>query len=231
MSVSVRLPEDPSDCQRFLEDLLRRNDELRQHAEIAQQQAGVAQQQADDAQRRVDELQRVLDQTAADYDQLKEQHTELAETLALLRRYIFGQRRERFIDAPGQGHLFDFPEILDEAEPAVATSPDDAAAKPSTVARSPRRTRLDHLTHIRIPHDVPECEKTCSCCGGPKTCIGEDESRELDFFPAGLEVKVHILPKYACPKCRDGVASPPVPPKPVPGGIAGAGLVSFVRSA
>ena len=37
-----------------------------------------------------------------------------------------------------------------------------------------------------------------------------------------------MLPKYACPKCRDGVASPPVPPKPVPGGIAGAGLVSFV---
>ena len=41
-------------------------------------------------------------------------------------------------------------------------------------------------------------------------------------------MKVHVLPKYACSKCRDGVASPPVPPKPVPGGIAGAGLVSFV---
>ena len=41
-------------------------------------------------------------------------------------------------------------------------------------------------------------------------------------------MKVHVLPKYACPKCRDGVASPPVPPKPIPGGIAGAGLVSFV---
>ena len=77
-------------------------------------------------------------------------------------------------------------------------------------------------------HDVPEAEKTCSCCGGPKTCIGEDESRELDFIPARLEVKVHVLPKYACPKCRDGVTSPPVPPKPIPGGIAGAGLVSFV---
>ena len=75
---------------------------------------------------------------------------------------------------------------------------------------------------------MPECEKTCSCCGGPKTRIGEDESRELDFIPARLEVKVHVLPKYACPKCRDGVASPPVPPKPIPGGIAGAGLVSFV---
>ena len=41
-------------------------------------------------------------------------------------------------------------------------------------------------------------------------------------------MNVHVLPKYACPKCRDGVASPPVPPKPIPGGIAGAGLVAFV---
>ncbi len=159
-----------------------------------------------------DELQRVLDQTAADYEQLKEQHAELAETLALLRRYIFGQRRERFVDAPGQGYFFDIPEITIESEP-VKRPISPAAAKPSTATRSPRRTRLDHLPHIRIPHDVPEAEKTCSCCGGPKTRIGEDESRELDFIPARLEVKVHVLPKYACPKCRDGVVSPPVPPE------------------
>ena len=235
MSVTPFLPDDPGECQRLLEDLLRRNDELRQQAESAQQQAQSAQQQteiarkqAEDAQRRLDELERVLEETAADYDQLKEKHAELAETLALLRRYVFGQRRERFIDAPGQGHLFDIPEIIDEPEPAAPTLPDDAAAQPSTPARTSRRTRVDHLPHIRIPHDLPECEKTCSCCGGPKTLIGQDESRELDFIPARLEVKVHVLPKYACPKCRDGVASPPVPPKPVPGGIAGAGLVSFV---
>jgi transposase len=221
MSFTLRVPDDPSEYQRLLEDLLRSNDELRQQAETAQQRA-------EEAQRRIDELERVLDQTAADYDQLKEEHTELAETLALFRRYVFGPRRERFIDAPGQGHLFDIPEILDEPVPAALAATDDAAAKPSPTARSPRRTRLDHLPHIRIPHDVPEAEKTCSCCGGPKTRIGEDESRELDFIPARLEVKVHVLPKYACPKCRDGVTSPPVPPKPIPGGIAGAGLVSYV---
>jgi transposase len=228
MSVTPHLPVDPGEGQPSLEDLLRRNAELRQQAQTAQQQAEITQRQIEDAQRRIDELERVLDQTAADYDQLKEKHAELAETLALLRRYIFGQRRERFIDDPGQGHLFDIPEILNEPEPTASPSADEAAAQRSTAARSPRRTRLDHLPHIRILHDVPEEEKTCSCCGGPKTRIGEDESRELDFIPARLEVKVHVLPKYACSKCRDGVASPPVPPKPIPGGIAGAGLVSFV---
>jgi transposase len=214
MSVTPRLPDDPRDCQRLLEDLLRRNDELRQ--------------QAENAQCRIDELERVLEETAAEYGQLQEKHAELAETLALLRRYVYGQRRERFTDDPGQGHLFDIPEILAEPEPAAPTLADDAAPQQSKAARTPRRTRLDHLPHIRIPHDVPESEKTCSCCGGPKTHIGDDESRELDFIPARLAVKVHVLPKYACPKCRDGVSSPPVPPKPIPGGIAGAGLVSFV---
>jgi transposase len=216
MSAVPCLPDDPEQCQRLLLDLLRRNDELRQ--------------QAQDAQRRVDELQRVLDATAADYSQLQEQHAELAETLELLRRYVFGSRRERFHDDPGQGHLFDLHDAALEIEAAAPiTEPDTATpGERPKAARPPRRASLDHLTHNRIEHDVPEAEKTCSCCGSAKQRIGEDLSRELEFTPAKLEVNVHVLPKYACSKCRDGVASPPVPPKPIPGGIAGPGLVSFV---
>jgi transposase len=213
MSITARLPDDPVESQRLLDDLLRDDDALRQ--------------QAEDARRRIDELERILDQTAADYDRLKEEHAELAETLARLRRYVFGPRRERRADDPDQGHLFDLPEFAPEPEPLAPTSPDDAPPRPRP-ARPSRRARFDHLPHIRIEHDLSEEEKTCSCCGGPKQRIGEDESRELEFIPARLEVKVHVLPKYACPKCRDGVASPPVPPKPTPGGMAGPGLVAFV---
>jgi transposase len=222
MSVTPRLPDDPEQCQRLLHDLLRRNDELRQQAEDAQRQA-------EDARRRIDELQRVLEETAADYNQLQEKHAALAETLTLLRRYVFGPRRERLLDDPGQGHLFDLHDTAIELEAAAPPEPDTTApGERPKAARPQRRNSLDHLPHIRIEHDLPETEKTCSCCGGTKQRIGEDLSRELEFIPARLEVKVHVLPKYACPKCRDGVASPPVPPKPVPGGIAGPGLVAFV---
>jgi transposase len=221
MSVTLQLPDDPAECRRLLEDLLSRNDGLRQQAETAGQRA-------DDARRRIDELERVLDQTAAQYDQLKQEHAELEETLALLRRYLFGRRRERFLDDPGQGHLFDIPEFLVGPEPAAPTPADDGAQPRPKAARPPRRTRLDHLEHIRVDHDLSEPEKTCSCCGQPMRRIGEDESRELEFVPARLHVNLHILPKYACPTCRDGVASPAVPPKPIPGGIAGPGLVAFV---
>jgi transposase len=221
MSVTPRPPDDPVECRRLLDDLLHRNDELRQRAEAERQRA-------DDARRRIDELERILDQTAADYDRLKEEHAELAETLALLRRYVFGPRRERRVDDPDQGHLFDLPEFAPEPEPASPLPPDAAAPPRPRPARSPRRARWDHLPHIRIEHDLTEAEKTCACCGGPKQRIGEDESRELEYIPARLEVKVHVLPKYACPVCRDGVASPPVPPKPTPRGMAGPGLVAFV---
>jgi hypothetical protein len=36
------------------------------------------------------------------------------------------------------------------------------------------------------------------------------------------------LPKYACPHCRDGVAAPEPPPRPVSGCIAGPGLLSEI---
>jgi transposase len=227
MDTASHLPDDPAECRRLLEDLLRRNDELRRQAESEQRRAEAERHRAEDIRRRADELGRILDQTAADYDRLKEEHAELAETLALLRRYLFGPRRERRVDDPDQGHLFDLP-AEPEAGP-IAPAPDDDAASPRPrPARSPRRARFEHLPHIRIEHDLTEAEKTCSCCGAPKARIGEDESRELEFVPARLEVRVHILPKYACSKCRDGVASPPVPPKPTSGGMAGPGLVAFV---
>jgi transposase len=218
MSVLSRLPDDPEQCRRLLHDLLIRNDELRRQADDAQRQA-------DDARRRLDELQRVLDATAADYGQLQERHAELAETLALLRRYVFGPRRERLHDDPGQGHLFDLHDAVLQGD---AAAPIAASAERPKAARPRGRTSLDHLPHHRIEHDLPEADKTCAGCGGAKHRIGEDLSRELEFTPAKLEVHVHVLPKYACPKCHDGVASPPVPPKPIPGGIAGPGLVAYV---
>ena len=59
-----------------------------------------------------------------------------------------------------------------------------------------------------------------------KTRIGEDERRELEFIPAKLELRLHILPKYACSHCHDGVKSPAGPDRPLSGCIAGTGLLS-----
>ena len=59
----------------------------------------------------VDDLQAALDQSAKLHTQAVQEHEQLVEELRrqleLYRRYVFGPRRERLIEAPGQGHLFE----------------------------------------------------------------------------------------------------------------------------
>ena len=176
------------------------------------------------------DLRAALDQASKLHDQTvqEQQQTidELRHQLDLYRRYVFGPRRERLVEAPGQGHLFEFDEI------------DLTTAARGTYAACPRFQGISQETRIaeaglrspasevRIEHDLPEAEKVCSCCGEHKARIGEDEARVLHFVPAHFELHIHILPKYACSHCRDGVVTPEPPPRPISGCIAGPGLLS-----
>jgi transposase len=177
----------------------------------------------------VEDLQAALDQAAKLHDQSVQEHEqaieELRRQLELYRRYVFGPRRERLVEAPGQGHLFE----LDMAE-NVTLPPEPPARDPGLPARR-RRSRkpdYDRLPQVRIEHDVPEAEKVCTHCGEPKARIGEDEARVLEFIPARFELHIHVLPKYACSHCRDGVVAPAGPPRPLSGCIAGAGVLAQV---
>ncbi len=176
----------------------------------------------------VEDLQAALDQAAKIHDETVKGHEqtlqELRQQLELCRRYVFGPRRERVVEAPWQGHLFD----LDVAETVPAPPPEPPAPEPRAPAR-PRRSRkldLDRLIQVRIEHDVPEADKLCSGCDEHKARIGEDEARVLEFIPARFELHIHVLPKYACSHCRDGVVAPETPPCALSGCIAGAGLLA-----
>ncbi len=130
---------------------------------------------------------------------------ELRQQIELYRRYVFGPRRERVIEAPGQGHLFE----LDTTE-SLPSLPEPPASNHAATPR-PRPSRkldYDQLPQVRIEHDVPEVDKLCTHCGEAKARIGEDEARVLEFIPARFELHIHVLPKYACSHCRDGVAAP-----------------------
>src|SRR5262249_46667582 len=136
-------------------------------------------------------------------------------------------RRERLVEAPGQGHLFELGVVEIAAE-----LPELPARDPGTSAR-PRQRRsrkpdYDRLPQVRFEHDVPEADKICAQCGEAKACIGQDEARVLEFIPARFELQIHVLPKYACSHCRDGVVAPEPPQRPVSGCIAGAGILAEV---
>ncbi len=177
----------------------------------------------------VEDLHAALEEAAKLHDQAAQEHNqvvdELRRQLELYRRYVFGPRRERLVEAPGQGHLFELDVVETVAALPELPARDDQA--PARVRRS-RKPDYDRLPQVRIEHDVPEAEKVCTQCGEPKARIGEDEQRVLEFIPARFELQVHVLPKYACSRCRDGVAAPELLPRPLSGCIAGAGVLAEV---
>src|SRR3954454_7607238 len=120
----------------------------------------------------VEDLHAALDQAAKLHDQTVQEHEqtieELRRQLELYRRYVFGPRRERLIEAPGQGHLFEIDALGDVAAPPEAP-PHVPGAAPRP--RRSRRPDYDQLPQVRIEHDLPEAEKVCSHCGEAKARI------------------------------------------------------------
>ena len=211
-------------------------EQQRQHAEQLQQQ------HAEQLQRYID-LEQVLDRTALDFAQLREDHQKAIDELRLLRRWIYGSRRERHVADAKQQHLFEMGQLFAEPAPSAEQSPIDseipASAEDASLAavaqekaarrrkkRADRKLCLDALPQFEHHHDVSKEEKVCGECERDKTCIGEEISRVLEFVPGQLEVHNHHLKKYACTCGQCGVTTAPVPLKPIEKCIAGPGLLS-----
>jgi transposase len=90
-----------------------------------------------------------------------------------------------------------------------------------------RRPLPDHLPRRVVVVDVAEADKVCAC-GSAKEKIGESVSEKLDLIPSRLEVVQTVLPKYACPRCHDGVVAAGSPAQAVEKGLAAEGLLAHV---
>jgi transposase len=202
---SPPIPDDLATCQAQLRAV------LEQHAALLQ---------------RFHDLERQLDETCATTEELQRSYACLKEEYLALKRLLFGPRRERLPEAPGQGHLFD-------TEPMASTTPEPDASDPSDPASAKhrkghgRRPIGDHLPRRDVLHDVPEDQRTCTC-GRAKAKIGEDVTEQLDYIPGKIEVLRHIYPKYACSCCKDGVTTAPTTSGPIAGGLAAPGLLAYV---
>ena len=233
MDTSESWPTDPRKCH----DLLNRFVQQVESLKVAMDQSEkLHNQKIEDLQAALDESAKIHDQTFRENEQLV---AELRHQLDLYRRYAFGQLRERFVEAPGQGHLFE----LDPVE-SIAALPEPPAPERSPTPR-PRRSRkpdYDRLTQVRFEHDVPEAEKICAHCGEGKARIGRMRhacwsssrtalscpSTYCPSMPALIAATEWWPPKHTCSHCCDGVVAPDGPPRPVTGCIAGTGLLAEV---
>jgi transposase len=208
------LPNDLAECHQLLLAAYKQSVQLENKVAASQQE--------------VAELNRVLDETAASFEDLKQEHAATLDELAWHKRWAFGRRRERFTEGEGQGHLFDLdPPAVDEPEDSITPDEEAETEVKGHHRRKKRKIDWDKLRQIRHEHDLSDEEKVCPC-GRTMDRIGEDVTRELEYEPAKLEAHIHTRPKYACRCCKDGVSAAPLPPRPIPGGIAGPGLITEV---
>ena len=155
---------------------------------------------------------------------IKQENELLRQELERYRRYVFGRRSER-LDDPGQGHLFELDEDRRE------TAPRRRRRHPG--GRRPRGSPGGRGSRISIACPRSASSTTCPRPRRPAPAAASSRHASARTSPAcssssrpASSSDVHVLPKYACPHCRDGVASPPDrPPRPVSGCIAGPALL------
>jgi hypothetical protein len=105
------IPRDLESCQAQLRAV------LEQHAALLQ---------------RFHDLEHQLDETCATTEELQRSYACLKEEYLALKRLMFGPRRERLPEAPGQGHLFD-------TATAASLLPEPTASDPSEHAPAQHR--------------------------------------------------------------------------------------------
>jgi len=155
---------------------------------------------------------------------LTEEKHHLLEQFRLAQQQRFGASSEAH---PAQGDLFNEAEVeLD------VTEEEEEITLTKVVKKKPVRKNLPtDLPREIVIHDIDD--KNCTCCGNELHQMGDERSEKLEFIPAQVKVIEHVRLKYSCRTCeKEGTSTKiqiaPVPPSPIPKGIATATLLSQI---
>jgi transposase len=164
----------------------------------------------------VAQLHGLVRQLLGEVRHLREENEQLRHRLDQALRLHFGRNSER-------------------SRPRRARVPRDQSGRREEETRPGhgRQPPPTHLPRERIVYDLPEADKPCPCCGGPRVCIGEQVSEQLDYRPASYFVLQHVRKTFACRSC-DGLAdrrfttAGPAVVGPIPKGLPGPGLLAHL---
>lgn len=161
-------------------------------------------------------------------------HDQLVQALRLriakLQKQAFGASSEKIEREIEQLELAleDLLVAVAEADTTPHAEDDTAEVQPSPEKgqRKPRRRpRVSETT----PRERRELDPGDACpdCGGDLRVVGEDVSELLDMIAAQLKVIEIARIKKSCRRCEKMVQVP-APSRPIPGSMAGPGLLAYV---
>ncbi len=170
-------------------------------------------------------LQKMVLSLQSQVKNLTAEKQQLLEQFRLAQQQRFGVSSEGH---PAQGDLFNEAEVeLDTAKEETETD-----VSGTTVKKRPVRKKLPtDLPRKVVVHDIED--KTCACCGNELHQMGDERSEKLEFIPAQVKVIEHVRLKYSCRACEKEntttrIKIAPLPPSPIPKGIATATLLSQI---
>ncbi|UCF21493.1 MAG: IS66 family transposase [Gemmatimonadota bacterium] len=143
-------------------------------------------------------------------------------------RRLYGRKSER--RDPNQGELDLGADPAPPTEEEGSRGPETEEEVESARARSRRgRKKLPKdLPRKRIVLEPEAKDLVCPCCEGERRRIGSDITEELEYEPAVLYINEYERPKYACPRCEEGVVQAALPARPIEKGRPGPGLLAHV---
>ena len=158
----------------------------------------------------------------AEYDELKQQNAKLQHELDQLKRLIFGAKKERFVptNSPEQLDLWE----LDQATKEVDVEKETISYERKKKAH-PGRTQLPENLPVEEVIIEPEEDTT------GMVEIGEEITETLDYRPGVLLKRRYIRKKYARAQEAEGASTiliGKLPERPIPKGIAEAGLLAYL---
>lgn len=161
--------------------------------------------------------------------ELVQQNQQLRHQLAHLTKYVFGRRSEKGHDVPEQCVLA-FASAAGEIEAGGEDEePRHTEVKSYERRKHPGRKALPKdLPREQVVLDVTAEDKHCGGCDQAKVRIGCDSTETLDYTPASLFIREYMRPKYACPRCQDGVEQQSLPIRPIEKGRPEPGLLAHV---
>jgi transposase len=168
----------------------------------------------------------------------------LKEALRLAKKYQYGRSSEKWTDND-KIHLLLFDEAELEADTPVSDEK-EIITVPSDTKKSKkgRKPLSEDLPRKIITHELSDVERHCTKTDCPKykecqklrPIIGKDETEELEFIPAVIQVNHHIRYSYGPIECDDlnegeclpTIITAPAVKRMIPGSIATPSLLSYV---